>query len=172
MSAAAEGFIAASRRYLADEYPRKIEAAVARLEPGDLWWRPHPACNAVGNLVLHLAGNVRQWIVHGLGGEPDVRHRQEEFDRTGGMDATAVLETLRRAVDDADRVLGGLDPATLQEERRIQGLRVSGLDAVYHVVEHVSMHTGQILFLVKMRTGADLGFYDVDDEGRVVGTHW
>jgi uncharacterized damage-inducible protein DinB len=168
----ARDFIAASRRFLVEEYPRKIDAALAHLDGDDLWWRPNPASNSVGNLILHLAGNVRQWVVHGLGGRPDVRERAAEFGRTGGMDAGEVMGELRRSVADADAVLADLDPAALRRGFEIQGLEVRGLDALYHVVEHFSMHTGQILYLVKLRSGRGLDFYQVDDRGRVVDTHW
>jgi uncharacterized damage-inducible protein DinB len=168
----ARDFLAASRRFLVDEYPRKIDAALAHLDEDDLWWRPNPASNSVGNLILHLAGNVRQWVVHGLGGRRDVRERSAEFQRTGGMNADEVMSELRRAVADADAVLAGLDPELLRSTFDIQGLRVNGLDALYHVVEHFSMHTGQILYLVKLRSGQGLDFYEVDDRGRVVDTHW
>ena len=169
---AASDFLRASRRYLTDEYPRKIERAVAGMSEADLWWRPNEVSNSVGNLLLHLAGNVRQWVVHGLGGRPDVRRRAEEFARDGGLSAAEALAVLRDATDDADTVLAGLDPARLEAELEIQGLPVRGLDALYHVVEHFSMHTGQILYLAKMRSGTDLGFYVVDDDGKVVDTHW
>ncbi len=171
-SGLAEWFLARSRGYLIEEYPRKIERALAHCSSEDLWWRPNPASNALGNLVLHLAGNVRQWVVHGLGGVADVRQRAAEFEARSGLDVTAVLAELDRATADADRVLRALDPASLQRTRTIQGLAVTGLEALYHVVEHFSMHTGQILYLVKLRTGQPLGFYEIDDSGRVVDTHW
>lgn len=138
----------------------------------DLWWRPNPASNAAGNLVLHLAGNVRQWIVHGLGGRPDTRERAAEFEADGGADRDEVLAALEGAVRDADAVLEALDPEALLDAHDIQGLRVTGLQAVYHVVEHFSMHTGQILYLVKLRTGGGLDLYDIDEAGRVRGTRW
>jgi uncharacterized damage-inducible protein DinB len=167
-----EHFLSASRRFLTDEYPRKIERAVSGMSDADLWWRPNDVSNSVGNLLLHLAGNVRQWVVHGLGGRRDVRRRADEFERDGGLSVAEVLSVLRSATDDADAVLAGLDPARLEEEMEIQGLAVRGLDALYHVVEHFSMHTGQILYLAKMRSGRDLGFYLVDDDGKVVDTNW
>ena len=165
-------FVAESRRLLTREYPAKLRRALDELPTGDLWWRPDPACNSVGNLLLHLAGNVRQWVVHGLGGAEDVRERAVEFSRTGGLDLEEVWRRLEASLRDADAVLAELDPATLGEPMRIQGMETTGLAALYHVVEHFSMHTGQILYLVKMRTGRDLGFYQVDDQGKVTGTRW
>lgn len=165
-------FLAESRRFLAEEYPAKIRAATRDLTAEELWWRANPACNSVGNLLLHLAGNVRQWVVHGLGGAPDVRRRSEEFEADGGLTPDQALGVLDSAVRDADRVLAALEPDSLAEGRTIQGLETTGLAALYHVVEHFSMHTGQILQLVKILRGRDLGLYSVDDEGNVTGTHW
>lgn len=165
-------FVAESRRFLAGEFPAKIRLAVSDLSTEELWWRPNPATNSVGNLLLHLAGNVRQWVVHGLGGEADVRQRSQEFERTGGMDAARALAILDAAVAEADAVLERLDPAALAGPRTIQGMETTGLAALYHVVEHFSMHTGQILLLVKAQRGRDLGFYSVDSRGKVTGTNW
>lgn len=168
----AQAFLDASRRYLVEEYPRKIAVAVDRLSDDDLWWRPHPASNSVGNLLLHLSGNTRQWIIHGLGGFPDFRDRAAEFAQSEGGTVAEVLEVLRATVAEADTVLAGLSAEGLLEDRMIQGLRVTGLSALYHVVEHFSMHTGQILYLAKMRSGTDLGFYEIDESGKVTGTRW
>jgi uncharacterized damage-inducible protein DinB len=158
-------FIERSRKYLRDDYLVRIRMAVAKLSPTDLWWRPNDSSNSVGNLLLHLAGNARQWIVSGVGGHADVRHRQEEFDARGGVDAAAALDVLDESVRDVDAVLERLDPATLAERRTIQGNDVSVLEAIYHVVEHFSMHTGQIIYVVKMRSGADLGFWKIGPDG-------
>jgi uncharacterized damage-inducible protein DinB len=164
--------VAESRRYLAREYPSKIRIALDALPEGDLWWRPNEASNSIGNLLLHLAGNIRQWMVHGLGGAPDARDRAAEFRRGDGMSKGEAFAALMSSVTDADQVLSELDPDTLLAPRTIQGLETTGLAAIYHVVEHFSMHTGQILYLVKLRTGNDLGFYSVDEGGDVTGTHW
>jgi uncharacterized damage-inducible protein DinB len=172
MPEATRAFVDLSRRYLKQEYPSKIRIALARLPEGDLWWRPNPGSNSAGNLVMHVAGNVRQWVVAGLGGRADTRDRAGEFNERGGASVREVLGHLEAAVTDADAVLEALDSASLLEPRSIQGLLVTGMEALYHVVEHFSMHTGQILYLVKLRTGRDLGFYDVDEAGRVRGTRW
>lgn len=156
-------FIQRSRRYLNDDYFPKIREAVDQLAPEDLWWRPNEASNSVGNLILHLAGNVRQWVVSGVGGETDRRRREEEFEARGGGGAPDLLRILEESLEEADRVLQELEPGALLEKRVIQGMEVSVLDAVYHVVEHFSTHTGQILYLTKLRTGRDLGFWKIRD---------
>ena len=166
------GFVEESRRLLADEYPRKIAVALGSFGEEDLWWRPNESSNSVGNLLVHLAGNVRQWVVHGLGGVPDDRRRAAEFARRSGLGPEEAFGVLMESVRAADRVLEGLDPAVLDRPLRIQGVETSGLRALYHVVEHFSMHTGQILYIAKLRTGRDLELYDVDENGKVRGTRW
>ena len=165
----ARAFVAEARRLLAQDYLPKIERCLGRLGEEGVWWRPDEASNSVGNLLLHLAGNARQWIVAGVGGAEDARERQAEFD--AGTDRLAgeaelptaqeLLARLRATLAEVDAVLARLDAAALLERRAIQGLSgVVVLDAVFHVVEHFSMHTGQIIQLTKMRAAGDLGFYD------------
>lgn len=172
MERVARAFVEESRRFLVEEYPAKIRLALADVTDEDLWWRPNEASNSIGNLLLHLAGNVRQWVVHGLGGETDVRRRADEFAARGGMGVEEAMGVLLASVEDAERILRALDPDDLLAPRTIQGIDTTGLAALYHVVEHFSMHAGQILFLAKARKGRDLGFYEVDPTGRVTGTNW
>jgi uncharacterized damage-inducible protein DinB len=152
-------FLEEARRYLAVEYPAKIRACLTQLSDDDLWWRPNQQSNGVGNLLLHLAGNIRQWIVSGVGGEPDRRRRQAEFDERGPLPRADVLARFDAAVGDAARVLAALGPGQLGAARRIQGRDTTVLLAVFHVVEHFAMHTGQIAYVTKLRTGRDLSFY-------------
>jgi uncharacterized damage-inducible protein DinB len=164
-------FLAATRRHLLSEYPAKIDAALALLGPDDPWWRPNPRTNSIGQLLRHLSGNVRQWIVHGVGGEPDRRERVLEFEAPPEPIGD-VRARLGSTLADAHRVLAALSPDELTRPRTIQGLETTVQEALYHVVEHFAMHTGQILWIAKARTGRDLGFYEVDDDGNVIATHW
>jgi len=137
----------------------RIEACFGRLSEDQIWARGSENENAIGNLALHLAGNVRQWIVASLGGAPDLRKRDEEFAARGGQPSQELLTRLKGTVEEAAAVIASLDTARLTREYTIQKYRVSGLEAVYHVVEHFAQHTGQIIFATKMLTGEDLGFY-------------
>ncbi|MGQ0702049.1 MAG: DUF1572 family protein [Gemmatimonadales bacterium] len=156
-------FLRQSREYLTGHYLPKIQAALERVEDPDLWWRPNPASNSLGNLLLHLAGNLRQWVVSGMGGAPDCRDRAAEFATLEGLTRAELLATLTEAVLDADAVLARTDPGSLGERRQIQGRAVTVFEAIYHAVEHFAMHTGQIIYLVKLRTREDLGFYRMED---------
>ncbi|HEX9631671.1 MAG TPA: DinB family protein [Gemmatimonadales bacterium] len=154
-----KAFLEESRRYLGREYAVKIRLCLEQLSDDDLWWRPNEGSNSIGNLLLHLAGNIRQWIVSGVGGAPDARRRQAEFDERGPLPRAELLERFTTALSDADRVLGTLDPAVLAQDRKIQGRDTNVFHAIYHVIEHFGMHTGQIMYITKLRTGRDLGFY-------------
>lgn len=160
---AAEQFLARSRYYLRDEYLPKIELAIAALPDDALWARANAASNAIGNLMLHLAGNVRQWIAHGVGGAPDARTRQAEFDERGPVPRAELLRRLREALADADAALAAVAPAQLDERRTIQGRDVSVLEAIYHAVEHFSTHTGQIILLAKQQAGGAVQLYELVD---------
>ena len=109
--------------------------------------------------MLHLSGNVRQWIVSGVGGAPDTRNRDAEFAQREPLAAGELLERLRAAVRDADEVLARLQEADLTASRRIQVYDVTVLEAIHHVTEHFALHSGQILYATKLLTGEDLGFY-------------
>lgn len=159
----AAAFLAQSREYLTGHYLPKIRAAVEQLSEEDLWWRPNEASNSVGNLLLHLAGNIRQWIVSGVGGASDQRHRAEEFAQRDPLPREALLAGLTEAVLDADAVLARTNPATLGVRLTVQGRQVTALEVIYHVVEHLAMHAGQILYVAKLRRGKDLGFYHLVD---------
>jgi uncharacterized damage-inducible protein DinB len=156
----ARAFIEKSRYYLVREYPAKIQRCLDVLPADALWRRADESENSVGNLLLHLSGNVRQWIVSGVGGAPDGRQRGAEFAARAGEEAPALMARLRDTLVDADAVLASLDAASLQEGRRIQGRDVNVLDAVYHVVEHFSMHTGQIILLTKRFAPGRVQFYE------------
>ncbi len=151
-------FIAQCRHSLLRYHWPRIERSVNSLSDSQIWWRPNPQSNSVGNLLLHLEGNVRQWIIAGLGGAPDRRERDQEFRESGPLPARATLAKLRRTVRAADRVLARLSAADLLRAYKIQKFRVTGLQAVFHVTEHFAFHAGQILYATKTLRGEDLGF--------------
>ena len=137
----------------------RIESCLDRLSAEQIWARGGENENAAGNLVLHLAGNVRQWIVSGVGSMPDIRDRDSEFAARGGASAAELKQRLRGVVREAVAVIAGLSEEQLTRRVIIQGYEQTALEAIYHVVEHFAMHTGQIQFATKMLTGADLEFY-------------
>ena len=153
-------FVERSRYYLSYEYPTKIRLALESLDETHIWKRENPESNTIGNLILHLAGNVRQWIVGGIGGEESERDRDGEFAAAGGFTKSELLARLTSSVIDADRVLARLSERDLEREVTIQGRDTTVFAAVYHVVEHFSMHTGQIIMLAKMYAARPVRFYE------------
>lgn len=156
-------FLDRSRHYLCDEYPIKLTAALRSMPADKLWWRPNDAANSAGNLVMHLAGNVRQWIVAGVGGAPDVRARNAEFAADGGMDGEALIAHLLAARNEVRSTLADVTPGMLGESRWIQGRETTVFAAIYHVVEHYSGHVGQVILLAKSFTPGAVRFYEDGD---------
>lgn len=140
----------------------QIERCAALLDPAELWHRANDRCNSVGNLILHLTGNVRQWILSGLAGQPLERNRPAEFAERGPRAAAEIMAGLRQTVDGAVEVLRRLGTPALEARYCIQGYEVSGLVAVFHVVEHFATHTGQIVQMTKALKNLDLSRYDAD----------
>jgi uncharacterized damage-inducible protein DinB len=151
-------FVAQGRRSIEQVYLARIKRCLQELPDEDLWWRPNPASNSAGNLILHLAGNVRQWIGSGLGGKPDIRNRNREFQEPGPLPRRAVLALLQKEVESACRLLTRVSSADLEKVYVIQGFRVTGWQAIMHVIEHFAYHSGQIIYLTKLRLAADLKF--------------
>jgi uncharacterized damage-inducible protein DinB len=137
----------------------RLDKCLARLTEDQIWSRGHESENAVGNLLLHLTGNVRQWIISGVGGTPDTRDRDSEFNALSGPAKAELLAALRAAVDEACKVIEPLTPERLAAIIHVQKYDITVLEAIYHVVEHFGQHTGQIVFATKLLTGEELGFY-------------
>ena len=130
------------------------------LSSEEVWHRTNGHTNSVGNLVLHLTGNVRQWIVAGLGGQPFTRDRPAEFAQRGPVPTSEIVDNLERTVQQAVDVLQHLDSEALAARLNVQGYDVSALVAVFHVVEHFSAHTAQIVHMTKALKDVDLSLYD------------
>jgi uncharacterized damage-inducible protein DinB len=169
MSDTAQAFIVKARSLLGEEYLPKIERCLERLSDEEIWWRANEESNSIGNLLLHLAGNARQWIVSGVGQTADGRVRQLEFDQREVVPREELLQLVRQTLSEVDGVLASQDPARVLETRRIQGYDVTVLDAVFHIVEHFSMHTGQIILMTKLIKAADLKFYDFNGDAPAHG---
>lgn len=155
-------FLARASGYLLGDYLPKIERCLEKLSDEQIWWRANEESNSIGNLILHLCGNARQWIVCGVDSAPDARNRDSEFEQRDVIPRDELVTLLRSTLSDVDTTLQSVDPSTLLEYRKIQGNDVDILEAIFHVTEHFSMHTGQIIMLTKMMTSDDLRFYEFD----------
>lgn len=152
MTDVAKHFIAQSRGFLSSDYLPKIERCLEVLSDEDVWWRANEGSNSIGNLLLHLEGSTRAWIIGVAGGSHNPRDRQQEFDQREQISRAELVSQLRQTLTEADGVLARLDVEVLLERRQARGEEVTVLLAVYHAVEHFSMHTGQIIMLAKMRS--------------------
>jgi hypothetical protein len=161
-------FLQFSRHKLLDHYWARMQECVAPLTEEQVWWRPNGASNSIGNLMLHLNGNVRQWLVASFNQQEDRRDRPAEFSEREGISASALLDRLGATMEEAQAVLAQLTPADLVAPYEIQGYHVTGLEAVYQVVEHFGLHYGQIVYVTKLLADKDLGFYsELNKTGRL-----
>jgi uncharacterized damage-inducible protein DinB len=133
-----------------------LTACVKKLSEEQIWRRQGAYENAVGNLVLHLCGNARQWIMHGVGGAPDVRVRDKEFSADGGMSGAELIALFEATMTEAKAVIAAVTAERMVERVTPQGRDVSVLEAIYQVVGHVQQHVGQIILVTKQMLETDL----------------
>ena len=162
MSEVSKAFVTKARSLL-KEYHAKIERCLYEITDEQIWERANESSNSIANLMLHLCGNAKQWIVSGVGQAEDKRERQKEFDATGGLKRKELLNKMRQTLSEVDDVLARLSEDDLLSPRHIQGYDVTVIEAVFHVIEHFSMHTGQIILLTKMISNKDMRFYEFPD---------
>ena len=157
-----EQLLAETRRRLFGEGIPRIRKCLKELSQEEIWYRPNDNSNSVGNLILHLCGNVRQWIIAGLGGNKDVRQRAAEFDEKGPL-STATLENLLHQLEqDVELVLTKVTAEDLLKTHAVQVYQETGISILVHVVEHFSYHVGQITYYVKWRKDMDTNYYPED----------
>lgn len=146
--------------YRMDESTRMVGISLNQLSEEDIWKRPNNSSNSIGNLILHLCGNISQYAIASLGEIADTREREKEFEAVSGYSGDELLLKLRKTVEKAKRTMGNASLDQLLKKRKVQGFVFSGIGIVMHVVEHYSYHTGQIAFWTKILKDKDLGFYD------------
>ncbi len=149
--------------YRLDESTRMISIAFDTLEEEEIWQRPNESSNSVGNLILHLCGNITQYAISSLGEVEDVRDRDSEFKTTLGLTRKELLKKLLNTVSAAKSTIANTTLEQWLKKREVQGFYFSGIGVVLHVVEHYSYHTGQIAFWAKQLKNKQLGFYDGHD---------
>ena len=141
------------------ENARKIDVCLAKLSNEQVWERGSAEENAIGNLVLHLCGNVTQYFVSGVGGAPDTRERDGEFNAAGGVDVDTLRALLARTMADVVAVLGGAAEERLMDVIRVQNRDITMMQAILKSAEHFGMHTGQIIAATKRLTRQPTGFF-------------
>jgi hypothetical protein len=171
-SEASRLFLEFSRHKLLEQYWPRLRGCVESLTDEQIWWRPNQASNSVGNLLLHLNGNVQQWLVGSFNRQPDARNRPAEFHEETQPTGSALLEQLGKTMREAKDILTRLTESDLVEQHEIQGYDdISGLAAVYQVIEHFGFHYGQVVYVTKMLQNRDLCFYrELNQSGRLPAT--
>ncbi len=152
--------------YQMDLSTRMIQKSLTEISEEEVWLKPNESLNSIANLIIHLCGNITQYIISSLGETEDIRERDLEFSTSKGLNKSELLTKLEATVDNAKRVIFDSDPEQLLKIRVVQGFSFSGVGVIIHVVEHYSYHTGQIAFWVKQLKNKDLGF----NKGRDLNT--
>lgn len=142
-----------------EENTVKISKCLAELQEEQVWRRPNKYSNSTGNLILHLCGNITQYIIATLGNVADERERDKEFSAEGGLSKQALMEKLETTIGQAIRIIRTIDPSDVLRKRAVQVYELSAIGIILHVVEHYSYHTGQIAYWTKILKDKDLGFY-------------
>ena len=142
-----------------EENTKKVSQCFDELDEKDIWIHPNESSNSIGNLTLHLCGNIRQYIISSMGGNEDIRERDLEFSTQGGLTKSELLGKLTAIINEAKSIINDSDSGSLLKVRSVQGYEYSGLGIIYHVVEHFSYHTGQVIFFTKLLKNKDMAFY-------------
>ncbi len=144
---------------------QKWRNCLSQLTTQQIWWRSDPSGNSIGNLALHIGGNLRQWIQAGLDGQPDQRDRPGEFSCQQGKGAQEILAYLASEISDCEIVLRRLQESDLVKPYTIQGFNVNGLQAVNHTITHFVGHTHQVITLTRFQLGSNYQFaWSADDD--------
>jgi uncharacterized damage-inducible protein DinB len=159
MNTIAQEFIEQSISIIEKKNTPKIIKCLDQLSEEQVWLRPNEASNSIGNILLHLCGNITQYIISSLGDQPDIRERVKEFSAKGGYNKEELLNKLTTTLKQAINVIKNSNEARLMKIHSVQGFDYSGIGIIVHVTEHYSHHTGQIIFWTKQLTAKDLGFY-------------
>lgn len=146
--------------YRISESVRMLEISLQKVDREFCWQQVNKNTNSIGTLLVHLEGNIRQYILSGLGGQADIRNRESEFGNSNRPEVSVVWEKLSATISEARETINSCSREQFLTYKEVQGFSLSGLGIVLHVVEHLSYHTGQVAHMVKARSGQDLGFYE------------
>lgn len=158
----AQNFVQQATIHFYENLPR-IEKCFAKLTEEQVWQTPNSNSNSIGNLILHLCGNIRQWVVSSIGNQQDIRQRDIEFSTKGGYSKAELYQKIKTTIEEAVQTIQNLNEKDLLEKKSVQGYTYSALGNIFHVVEHLSYHVGQIAYWTKVITDRDLGFYADND---------
>ncbi|MFN5845096.1 MAG: DinB family protein, partial [Flavobacteriia bacterium] len=142
-----------------NESYERIYKCLSMIDEKDLWRSPNEGIPTIGNMILHLCGNARQWILSGIGGRPDNRDRDQEFIIQSKIKKSELVFLLENLKVNLKQTIREMDPKTIDKKYLIQGFDVTGFSVLVHVIEHFSYHTGQITTLTKWLTNKQTDYY-------------
>ncbi|NKI32243.1 DinB family protein [Croceivirga thetidis] len=146
-----------------DESLRMLKIALAKVSEDQVWLKPNSSLNSIGNLILHLCGNMTQYGIASLTETEDKRQRDLEFSTEGGLSKNELLNKIHVVIEEVKSTFSTISIERLLQQKQVQGFDFSGIGNMVHVVEHLSYHTGQIAFWVKQLQNESLGFYEGHD---------
>jgi uncharacterized damage-inducible protein DinB len=142
-----------------DENTVKVKSCMKALDENEIWFHPNAHVNSVGNTILHLCGNIRQYVISSIGGKTDIRERDLEFSTRGGSTNAELVLKLSETLEEAKSVIISATEENLLRQQVVQKTSYSGIGIIIHITEHYSYHTGQIILLTKLFKNMDMGFY-------------
>lgn len=145
--------------YRNEENIKRIINCLQEIGEAEIWQKPNDNSNSIANIILHLCGNITQYIVSSLGNNIDSRERDREFSTHEGYDKSELANKLTSVITKANKIIQNISEDNLEKRYTVQGFDLSGIGIIIHVTEHLSYHTGQIAFWVKQLKNKDLGFY-------------
>ncbi len=157
-----KSLVAEFDRRVYEEGFARIQKCLSFFHEEEVWQRPNENAVSIGNLILHLSGNVRQWICAGFGGQADIRTRDQEFAAEGGYSKDELISIIEQTIKDAQAVLHEASTADLMAIKKVQVYEESGLSIIVHVIEHFSYHIGQITYATKAIKNVDTKYYPED----------
>lgn len=141
----------------------KIISCLSLLDEAQIWHKPNTHTNSVANLILHLCGNVTQYIITSLTEKKDERNRASEFSTRNTLSKNELEKMITQCIINANKIIESTTETRIKSNQVVQGFNLSGIGNIVHACEHLSYHTGQIALLTKLMTNQDLGFYsDID----------
>jgi uncharacterized damage-inducible protein DinB len=153
-----QAYVEWCRYRLMNHYWPRIERCLQLLSEADTWWRQHETNNSVGNLLMHLTGNLGQFVLAAIDGQADARDKDKEFSERAAIPKAILVRNLRQALAAADEALQRLDSSRLVEMTIVQGRERRVFEVLAVVVEHFALHTGQIIYITKLKCGLDVKF--------------
>ncbi|MEM8734931.1 MAG: DUF1572 family protein [Planctomycetota bacterium] len=141
-------FVAANVRQL-EGGMAKITHCLEQLDDQQIWWRPSESMNSIANLLLHLSGNMRQWLICGLSEIPDQRMRQTEFDDRSLRSKAELRSALESALNESIEQISVQTSSTLMPVRLVQEFEIDGFTVIVDSVGHFCGHVQEIVHLTR-----------------------